>query len=90
MIAVGTIVRGNWSKIEYRADHVWKAKGEDYWCGNGKGVDNPRQSGSFSFLGERVGNEILITDPKRPDDRLLVVRESAQARRRKQMEFDLQ
>ena len=90
MIAVGTIVRGNWSKIEYRADHVWKAKGEDYWCVNGKGVDNPRQSGSFSFLGERVGNEILITDPKRPDDRLLVVRESAQARRRKQMEFDLQ
>jgi len=89
VIEVGSIVRGNWSSIEYRVDHAWKVLGEDYWCVNGKGVDNPRQSGSFSFLGERVGNEILITDPKRPDDRLLVVRESAQARRRKQMEFDL-
>ena len=89
MIAVGTIVRGNWSKIEYRADHVWKAKGQDYWCINGKGVDNPRWSGSFSFLGERVGDEIPITDPNRPDDRLLIVKESRQAKRRKQMEFDL-
>ena len=85
MIAVGTIVRGNWSKIEYRADHVWRVESEGYWCVNGKAVDNPRQSGSFCFLGERVGDEILITDPKRPDDRLIVVKEKTNAN---QLKFD--
>ena len=90
MIAVGAIVRGNWSTIEYRADHVWSLKHEGYWCINGRCPDNPRCTGSFSYLGERVGNEILITDPKRPKDRLLVIKEPKQARMRKQMEFDLQ
>ena len=75
MLKVGSIVRGNWSKIEYRADHVWKAKGENYWCINGKAVDNEYSSGSFSMLGERVGNEITILDPQRPNDRLIVVKE---------------
>ena len=85
MLEIGSIVRGNWSKIEYRADHVWRVESEGYWCVNGKAVDNPRQSGSFCFLGERVGDEILITDPKRPDDRLIVVKEKTNAN---QLKFD--
>ena len=88
MIAVGTIVRGNWSKIEYRADHVWKAKGQDYWCINGKDVTNKLSSGSFSMLGERKGNSVSITDPNRPNDRLIIVREPKEVKRRKQMEFN--
>ena len=77
----GSIVRGNWSSIEYRADHVWQAKDKGYWCINGKAVDHPRQSGSFSMLGERVGNEITITDPSRPEDRLIIVREPPETRK---------
>ena len=76
MIEVGSIVRGNWSSIEYRVDHAWEVLGENYWCINGKGVCNPMQSGHFSMLGERVGNEVLITDPGRPGDRLLILREN--------------
>ena len=89
MIKVGSIVRGNWSTIEYRVDHAWRVNAENYWCINGKSVDNPRQSGSFSHLGERVGNEILITDPNRPDDRLLVIKEKGAKKKlaAKQMEF---
>ena len=89
MIKIGTVVRGNWSTIEYRVDHAWSVRHEGYWCINGKGVDNPRQSGSFSHLGERVGNEILITDPNRPDDRLLVIKEKGAKKKlaAKQMEF---
>ena len=78
MIAVGSIVRGNWSQISYRVDHSWSV-GDEYWCINGKAVDNPRWSGSFSYLGKRVGNEILINDPKRPDDRLIIVKEKSSA-----------
>lgn len=87
MITVGSVVRGNWSTIEYRVDHAWEAKGKGYWCVNGKGVDNPRQSGSFSFLGERIGDEILITDPKRPDDRLLVIKDKGAKKKRAAMQM---
>ena len=86
-LEAGTIVRGNWSQIEYKVEHCGNCA--DGWFVTGRRPSNPLQTGSFSRLGKRVGNEILITEPKRPDDRLLVVRESAQARRRKQMEFDL-
>ena len=75
MIAVGSIVQGNWSTIQYRADHVWKVEDEGYWCINGKDVKNKFASGSFSMLGERVGNEITILDPQRPNDRLIIVKE---------------
>ena len=80
MIAVGSIVRGNWSSMEYRADHVWEQKDEGYWCINGKSVDNPLVSGSFTNLGKRVGNEIEILDPKRPKDRLVIVLEKSSAK----------
>ena len=85
-IAAGSIVRGNWSQISYRVDHSWSV-GDEYWCINGKAVDNPRWSGSFSDLGKIVGNEILINDPKRPNDRLIIVKEKGK-RNYKQMEFD--
>jgi hypothetical protein len=85
MIAVGSIVQGNWSTIQYRADHVFQPKGKDYWCINGKDVYNKLSSGHFSYLGKRVGNEIMITDPRRPDDRLMVVKEKK--RRPAQLEF---
>ena len=87
MIAVGSIVQGNWSTIQYRADHVWKVEDEGYWCINGKDVNNPMSSGSFSYLGERVGDEIMVTDPRRPKDRLLVIKE--RKRKSMQMELDL-
>jgi len=75
MIKVGSVVRGNWSQISYRVDHAWSPLGESYWCINGKAVDNPLSSGSFSYLGERVGNEIPINAPDRPADKLYVVSE---------------
>ena len=37
-------------------------------------------------MGKRVGNEIMITDPNRPKDRLLVVREKK--KKKAQMTFD--
>ena len=89
MVAPGTIVRGNWSSISYRVDHAWQPHGEDYWCINGKGVDNPMQSGSFSHLGERVGNEIPVGKPHPPGDRLLVIKEPKGVEAAKQMELNL-
>tara|TARA_R100000458_G_scaffold55971_1_gene60436 strand:+ start:64 stop:390 length:327 start_codon:yes stop_codon:yes gene_type:complete len=85
MLEPGSIVRGNWSRIEYRVDHAWSPSGKDYWCINGKAVDNKLSSGSFSMLGERVGNEVMITDPARPDDRLYILREKT--RKPRQMEL---
>ena len=87
MLTVGSVVRGNWSTIEYRVDHAWEANGKGYWCVNGKAVDNPMQSGSFSFLGERIGDEILLTDPKRPDDRLLVIKDKGAKKKRAAMQM---
>jgi len=83
MIAVGTIVRGNWSRIEYEVEHCGIC--EDGWFVTGRRPSNPLQTGSFSRLGKRVGDEILITDPKRPDDRLIVVKEKTNAN---QLKFD--
>ena len=87
MLEPGSIVRGNWSEIEYRVDHAWSPSGEDYWCINGKAVGNELSRGSFSMLGERVGNEVRITDPARPDDRLLILREKF--RKPRQMELGI-
>ena len=82
MIEKGSIVQGNWSTIQYRVDHVWMVKGEKYWCINGKAVDNPLQSGSFSYLGFIVGDEILITDERRPDDRVIIIKEKNPPKRK--------
>ena len=67
MLPVGSIVRGNWSSIEYevvRCDscdtHWW------VYCKN---------KASFNYLGARKRDEILVTDPTRPNDRVIVVRE---------------
>jgi hypothetical protein len=87
MIAAGSIVQGNWSTIQYRADHVFQPKGKEYWCINGKDVNNDFSSGHFSYLGKRVGDEIMVNDPRRPDDRLLVIKEPK--RKSMQMEFSL-
>tara|TARA_Y100000310_G_C20146953_1_gene562911 strand:+ start:241 stop:540 length:300 start_codon:yes stop_codon:yes gene_type:complete len=73
MLKKGTIVRGSWSKLEYRVEHTGTCK-YGGWV-TGRCPDNPSQTGSFSYLGERVGNEILITDPRRPKDRLIIVKE---------------
>ena len=75
MIEPGSIVRGNWSTIEYVVDHAWQVKGKDYWCINGKAVDNPLSSGYFSNLGKRVGNEITIVKGYAKGDRLLILKE---------------
>ena len=73
MLEAGTIVRGSWSEIEYRVEHSGTCK-HGGWV-TGRRVGKPLQTGSFSHLGERVGNEILITDPSRPKDRLIIVKE---------------
>jgi len=73
MLEKGTIVRGNWSEIEYKV----KFSGGIYplnWWVSCEGRDNPMQSGFFSSLGERRGDEILVN--RKPfEDRLIVVRE---------------
>jgi hypothetical protein len=79
MIEVGSIVQGNWSSIPYRVDHVWEVKGGGYWCINGKGLDNPRASGSFSKLGKRVGDEIEVGHPHPVGDRLLIIWEKGRS-----------
>ena len=84
MLEKGTIVRGNWSKLEYKVEH--SGSGEYGGWVTGRSVDNHLQTGSFSYLGKRVGNEIMITDPNRPKDRLLVVREKK--KKKAQMTFD--
>ena len=73
MLEVGTIVRGSWSKLEYRVEHTGTCK-HGGWV-TGRSPDNPRCTGSFSYLGKRDGNEISVTQPGREGDRLIVVRE---------------
>lgn len=86
MIEAGSIVRGNWSQIEYRVEYCGVCA--DGWFVMGRREGYPLQTGSFSRLGERVGNEIIITDPKRPDDRLIVIRE-VKPKHLGQMEMEL-
>ena len=86
-ISAGTIVQGNWSTIRYKVEHFGTCP-KGGWV-TGRCPDNPRWTGSFSYLGERVGDEIPITDPNRPKDRLLIVSEPKQVRKNNQMEFDL-
>ena len=87
MIAAGTIVQGNWSSIQYKVEHTGTCT-LGGWV-TGRCPDNPLKTGSFSYLGERVGNKISITDERRPNDWLLIVSEPKQMRKAKQMEFDL-
>ncbi len=75
MIEVGSVVRGNWSQLSYRVDHAWKPHGADYWCINGKGVENPNASGSFNHLGKRAGNWIEVGGSHPEGDRLFVISE---------------
>ena len=74
MLEPGTIIRGNWSSIEYRVDHCGRHDG--YWWINGKAVNNPLQSGHFSYLGKRHGNEVKVVDPNRPEDKLIIIKET--------------
>jgi len=84
MLAKGTIVRGNWSKLEYKVEHSGSCEyGGWVMC---RSVDNHLQTGSFSYLGKRVGNEIMITDTRRPKDRLIIVKEKK--KKKAQMTFD--
>jgi hypothetical protein len=55
----------------------------------GRNTENPLQTGSFSYLGDRIGDRISITDERRPNDFLLIVSEPKQAKKNNQMEFDL-
>lgn len=73
MLEKGTVVRGSWSATEYRVEHSGRGVG-GVWL-NCRAVDNPRQTGTFNYLGERVGNEIEVTQPGRGGDRLIVLRE---------------
>ena len=79
----GAIVRGNWSEIEYEVEHV----GKD-WV-TGRCPTNHYWTGSFSYLGKRKGNEISITDPKRPDDKLIVLKDGEPEVRGNQMTLPL-
>ena len=87
MIAAGTIVQGNWSSIRYKVEHTGTGT-LGGWV-TGRCPDNPLQTGSFSYLGERIGDRISITDERRPNDFLLIVSEPKQAKKNNQMEFDL-
>ena len=87
MIAAGTIVQGNWSSIRYKVEYSGICS-KGGWV-TGRDVNNPRQTGSFSCLGERIGHRISVTDERRPGDWLLIVNEPRQAKKNNQMEFDL-
>ena len=87
MIAAGTIVQGNWSSIRYKVEHTGTGT-LGGWV-TGRCPDNPLQTGSFSYLGERIGDRISITDERRPNDWLLIVSEPKKAKKNNQMEFDL-
>ena len=87
MLEKGAIVRGNWSEIEYEVEHVGKCK-LGGWV-TGRCPTNPRRTGSFSYLGKRKGNEISITDPKRPDDKLIVLKDGEPIVRGNQMTLPL-
>lgn len=73
-IAKGTIVRGNYSQVSYRIEHVGDSNDGTWWA-SGRVPDLPLQCGWFALLGKRNGNEIDIVDEKRPDDRLIIVKE---------------
>ena len=88
MIEPGSIVRGNWSAIEYRVNHV--GGNDQHWWINAKNRNNPLQSGHFSSLGERVGNTIKITDETRPDGHLIIILEKKPKHPKGQLELDLQ
>jgi len=72
-IRPGAIVRGNWSQIQYKVEHVGSCKLGGWVAG--RCPDNPRWTGSFSYLGKRSGNLVSITDPNRPKDKLIVLRD---------------
>jgi len=77
MLAKGTIVRGNWSEIEYKVKFVGGLYPLNWWV-SCEARDNHLQSGYFSQLGERRGNEILV-NRKPVGDRLLVIKEKRTA-----------
>ena len=72
-IARGTIVRGNYSEIEYQIEQIWNST--EGWHMTGRNPERKTWTGCFSCLGERVGDEIVITDERRPDDRILIIKE---------------
>jgi len=79
MIAAGTIVQGNWSSIRYTVEYSGTCT-LGGWV-TGRCPDNPRWTGSFNYLGDRIGDRISITDESRPNDWLLIVSEPKQAKR---------
>ena len=87
MMTAGTIVQGNWSSIQYIVEHSGTCD-KGGWV-TGRCLDNPLQTGSFSYLDARIGDRISITAERRPNDFLLIVSEPKQAKKNNQMEFDL-
>jgi hypothetical protein len=89
-ISVGAIVRGNYSEVESRVEHAWTPKGETGWVIQGRQTDNKLSTLWYNFLGERKADKIQITDPRRPDDKILVLSEPKAKRvKPKQMELAL-
>jgi len=80
MLEKGTIVRGNWSELEYRVKFSGGLYPLNWWV-SCEGKDNPMQSGFFSNLGERRGNEIIV-NRKPLEDRLIVIKEKKRAARK--------
>jgi hypothetical protein len=68
----GDIVRGNYSKIEYRVEHAFN-NGGDGWVIQARGVNNERSTAWFNDLGKRIDDYIEILDERRPDDKLLII-----------------
>lgn len=71
-ITVGAIVRGNYSEKEYRVEFSGDAEDGTWWI-QARDSKNHLSTAWFSFLGDRVGDEIEIKDERRPDDKLLVI-----------------
>jgi len=73
MLEKGTIIRGNWSEIEYKVKFSGGLYPLNWWV-SCESKNNPRQTGFFSSLGERRGDEIFV-NRKPLGDVLLVIRE---------------
>ena len=78
----GAVVRGNYSSIEYVVQIVGGDRRRGFWL-NCKCKDNNLQSGHFSGLGPREGDELPVLDPARPHDRILVISDKKQSTRQK-------
>jgi len=74
-ITPGSVVRGNYSTIEYYVEFSMESHDDTGWSIQARDMKNHLSTAWFNYLGERVGDEIEINDERRKDDKLLVIKD---------------